>query len=184
MTPRYTVLAEVRWPADIGDSLPALPGFILSSFSPLVAELAERCLRRYFGAKPADVERARRTGIVVASATGDIATATAVARAVEAGRRVPPLLFYQSNPNAVAGYVAARWHLTGPVVCTVPASRGLADALDSACLVIEDGDADAVLVIVADTRPPADDAGTALLVGPPSWAGTIIEGISDEYQGH
>jgi 3-oxoacyl-(acyl-carrier-protein) synthase len=170
MTARYTVLGEVRWPTGTGDSLPALPGFIVSSFSPLVAELAERCLRRYFGARPADAEEARRTGIVVASTTGDIATAAAIARAVEAGRRVPPLLFYQSNPNAVAGYVAARWHLAGPVVCTMSASRGLADALDSACQVIEDGDADAVLVVVADTRPAAEDAGAALLVGPPSWA--------------
>ena len=183
-TAGYTVLAQASWPADITDPLPALPGFILSSFSPLVAELAERCLRQYFGARSAEVKRARRTGIVVASTTGDIATAAAVARAVEAGRRVPPLLFYQSNPNAVAGYVAARWHLAGPVVCTVPASRGLADALDSACLIIEDGDADAVLVVVADTRPPADDAGTALLVGPSSWAGANTEGISDERQGH
>lgn len=177
-TAGYTVLAQARWPANIGDSaLPALPGFIMSSFSPLVAELAERCLREYFGSRPADVERTRRTGIVVASTTGDIAGAAAVARAVEAGHRVPPLLFYQSNPNAVAGYVAARWDLAGPVVCTVPASGGLTDALDSACLVIEDGDADAVLVILADTRPPDGDTGTALLVGPPSWAETITGGI-------
>ncbi len=165
----HTILARASWPGHAGDSLPALPGFILSSFSPLVAELAERCLRQYFGTRPGDTERTRRTGIVVASTTGDIATAAAVARAVQAGRRVPPLLFFQSNPNAVAGYVAARWDLAGPVVCTTPASHGLADALDSARLVIEDGDADAALVIIADTRPPDGDTGTALLVGPPSW---------------
>jgi hypothetical protein len=84
----------------------------------------------------------------------------------------------------VAGYIAARWDLAGPVVCTVPASRGLADALDSACLVIEDGDADAALVILADTRPPDGAAGTALLVGPPSWADAITGRISDECRGH
>ena len=33
------------------------------------------------------------------------------------GDRVGPLLFFQSVPNAVAGHVAARWGLTGPVVC-------------------------------------------------------------------
>jgi 3-oxoacyl-(acyl-carrier-protein) synthase len=179
-----TVLAQARWPANIRDSLPALQGFILSSFSPLVAELAERCLRQYFGSRPADAGRARRTGIVVASTTGDIATAAAIARAVDAGRRVPPLLFYQSNPNAVAGYVAARWNLAGPVVCTVPAGCGIADALDSACLLIEDGDADAALVILADTRPPDGAAGTALLVGPPSWAAAITGEVSDECHGH
>ena len=179
-----TVLAQVSWPANTGDSPAPLPGFILSSFSPLAAELAERCLVQYFGSRPADPERGRRTGIVVASATGDLATAAAVARAVDAGRPVPPLLFYQSNPNAVAGYIAARWNLAGPVVCTVPARHALADALDSACLVIEDADADAMLVILANTRPAAGDAGTALLLGPPSWAETITEGVSDERQGH
>lgn len=176
------VLAQANWPVNSGDSLPALPGFILSSFSPLAAELAERCLRQYLRSERADAGR-QRTGIVVASTTGDIATAAAIAQAVEVGRRVPPLLFYQSNPNAVAGYIAARWELGGPVVCTVPASRGLADALDSAWLLIEDGDADAALVILADTRPPEGAAGTALLVGPPSWADAITGEVSDECQG-
>ncbi|MGD0556766.1 MAG: beta-ketoacyl synthase chain length factor [Streptosporangiaceae bacterium] len=180
----YLVLAQARWPVNHGDSLPPLPGFILSSFSPLVAELAERCLRQYFRSKGADAGRARRIGIVVASTTGDIATAAAIARAVEAGRRVPPLLFFQSNPNAVAGYIAARWHLGGPLVCTIPASHGLTDALNSACLLIEDGDADAALVILADTRLPEDAAGTALLVGPPSRAAAITGEVPDECQGH
>jgi 3-oxoacyl-(acyl-carrier-protein) synthase len=169
----HTVLAQARWPANTGDSLPALPGFIVSSFSPLVAELAERCLRQYFGSRPADLARALLTGIVVASTTGDIATTAAIARAVESGRRVPPLLFYQSNPNAVAGYIAARWDLGGPVVCTVPASRGLRDALDSAALLIEDGDAVAALVILADTGKPDGDTGIALLVGPASWPDAV-----------
>jgi hypothetical protein len=164
----HRVLARAGWPTDDAGTLPGLPGFIISSFSPLVAELAERCLCAYFGSRPADAERGRRTGMVLASATGDIATAAAVAQAVEAGRRVPPLLFYQSNANAVAGYVTARWGLAGPVVCTIPARRGLADALDSAALLIEDGDADAALVIAADTTRDGE-AGTALLVGPASW---------------
>jgi 3-oxoacyl-(acyl-carrier-protein) synthase len=168
-----TVLARADWPADADGPLPALAGFIRSSFSPLVAELAERCLRQYFGSRPADAERAQRTAIVVASTTGDVATAAAVAHAVDISRRVPPLLFYQSNPNAVAGYVAARWGLTGPVVCTVPTGQGLADAMESAALIIEDGDADAALVVLADARrsdgDARDDSGTALLVGPPWW---------------
>ena len=78
---------------------------------------------------------------MLASTTGDIATAVAVAQAVDQGRSVPPLLFYQSNANAVVGYVAARWGLAGPVVCTIPASDGLTDALEVATLLIEGGNA-------------------------------------------
>ena len=43
------------------------------------------------------------------TALGDVTTATRVAAAVDAGQRASPLLFFQSVPNAVAGYLAARW---------------------------------------------------------------------------
>lgn len=164
-----TVLARSEWPAGEPAVLPSIPGFIVSSFSPLAAELAERCLRQHFGDPPADPGRGLRTAIVLASTTGDIATAAAVASAVDHGRAVPPLLFYQSNPNAVAGHIAARWGLAGPVVCTVAAGRGLPDALESAALLIEDSAADAVLVVLADQGGPDGDTGAALLVGPAGW---------------
>lgn len=168
-----TVLARSEWPAGQRAVLPSIPGFIISSFSPLAAELAERCLRQHFGDPPADSGRGLRTGIVLASTTGDIATAAAVASAVDLGRAVPPLLFYQSNPNAVAGHIAARWGLAGPVVCTIAAGRGLADgladAMESAALLIEDSAADAVLVVLADQGGPDGDNGAALLVGPAGW---------------
>jgi 3-oxoacyl-(acyl-carrier-protein) synthase len=144
---------------------------VRSSFSPLVAELADRCLASYFGTRPARPALGGRTAVLLASTSGDLATAAAIATAVEAGRRVPPMLFYQSNPNAVAGYVAARWGLAGPVVCTMPTGDALADAHRSALLLLADGDADAVLVIVAEQAPAAGggDHGLAQLVGPNSW---------------
>jgi len=173
------VLARSAWPGSPPAALPAVPGFIISSFSPLAAHLAELCLLQYFGRPPADPARGRQTAVVLASTTGDVATAAAVARAVDQGRAVPPLLFYQSNPNAVVGHVAARWGLEGPVTCTIPARRGLADALDSAALLIEGGEASAALVILADQGRPdgvsdddgtaTGDSGTALLIGPAWW---------------
>jgi len=171
------VLASSAWPAGPRAALPAVPGFIVSSFSPLAAHLAELCLLQYFGSPPADPGLGRQTGVVLASTTGDIATAAEVARVVDEGRPVPPLLFYQSNQNAVAGHIAARWGLEGPVVCTIPARRGLADAMDSAALLIEGEEAAAALVILADQgRPgdsggtPAGDSGTAMLIGPARWS--------------
>ena len=177
-----TVLARSQWPALASPERPSteparteppgIPGFIISSFSPLAAELAQRCLRQYFGDPPADAERGGRTAIVLASTTGDIATAAAIAGAVDQGRAVPPLLFYQSNPNAVAGHIAARWGLAGPVVCTIPAGAGpdaLADAMDSAALLIEGGEADAALVVLADQGGADGDRGAAVLVGSAAW---------------
>ena len=170
------VLARSAWPAEPPTALPAVPGFVLSSFSPLAEHLAELCLTQYFGSPPADPGRGRQTAVVLASTTGDIATAAAVARAVDQGRPVPPLLFYQSNPNAVVGHIATRWGLEGPVTCTIPARRGLADAMDSATLLIESAEAEAALVILADQGrpggdggPPTGDSGTALLIGPAWW---------------
>ncbi len=181
------VLASAAWPAtdgqaalsspapsppaaaaEAGQGLPPVAGFILSSFSPLAATVAESCLRAYFGAPPADPDRAARTGIVLASDTGDIATAVHIGRAVDEGRRVPPLLFYQSNQNAITGHIAARWGLTGPVVCTIPAAEALADALDSATALIEDGDAGAALVIVVHQESIADYQGKAVSPGGPA----------------
>ena len=183
------ILASASWPLSPADQLPAIPGFVTSSFSPLVAELADRCLQSYFGARPASQALGGRTAVLLASTSGDIATAAAVAAAVEAGRRVPPLLFFQSNPNAVAGYVAARWGLAGPVVCTMPAADTLADAHRSALLLLADGDADAVLLIVAEQVQAGDggDHGLAQLIGPSSWppGGTPPEPLSqpDHVQG-
>ncbi len=168
-------LARAQWPGTRGEELPPVAGFVTSAFSPLVAAVADLCLLDYFGAPPASDERGERTGIVLASSTGDLATSAAVAAAVQAGKRVPPLLFYQSNHNAVAGYVAARWGLRGPVVCTMPGASAnglrtaLAEAAASATLLIEDGDADAALVIAANAFTDGAIEGTAVLIGPASW---------------
>jgi hypothetical protein len=102
---------------------------------------------------------------------GDVTTADAVADALRAGTRVPPLLFFQSNPNAVVGYLTARWGLSGPVACTIPLGDAMTDARRSASLLIAGGDADAALIIVADQARAVGetDHGVALLVGPSSW---------------
>ncbi len=175
-------LAAARWPSTRAAELPVVAAFVVSAFSPLVAAVADLCLSDYFGAPPADPQRGERTAIVVASSTGDLGTAAAVASAVQGGKRVQPLLFYQSNHNAVAGYIGARWNLAGPVVCTMPGSladvRRQAGALDlaaaeaaaSAELLIEGGDADAALVIAANAYLDDTVEAVAGLIGPASWS--------------
>ncbi|WP_368861610.1 beta-ketoacyl synthase chain length factor [Actinospica durhamensis] len=153
------VLASACWPESTADQIPPpLPGFVSSSFSPIVAEVAKRALRRVPQRGPEVV-----TAVVVVSALGDVASAAQVAEAVDTGGRVWPLMFFQSVPNAVAGHVAARRALTGPIVSVCAPEAGI----EVAALLLEDGDADEVLVAEVDLEP-ADGAGArgaAVLLG-------------------
>jgi hypothetical protein len=155
------VLARSSWPATADDALPAIPGFTLSAFSPLVAETAERCLRARYGEPPA--AGPGPTALVLASAAGDTTTTETAQAAAEAGGRVPPLLFFQSNPNAVLGWVAARWQLDGPVLSIAPTGDLLADGTAVAELLLTDGEAAEVLVVAAELDP---DRAEAVLLGP------------------
>lgn len=158
------LLARAQWPATAADTLTPIAGFVLSTFSPLVAEVAERCLRARYGAPPARPTHAGPTALVLASAHGDVTTAETAQSTAEAGGRVPPLLFFQSNPNAVLGWVAARWELTGPVLSIAPTGDLLADARAVAALLLADGEAAEVLVVAAELDP--DRAEAELLGGP------------------
>ncbi|HYS40647.1 MAG TPA: beta-ketoacyl synthase chain length factor [Pseudonocardiaceae bacterium] len=165
LTGEPVVLARAEWPVgDEDDGLPQIAGFVMSNFSPLVAVIAERCLRAHYGSAPADPVRGATTGVVLASVRGDVTTVDTVAAALRDGRRVPPLLFFQSNPNAVVGHVTSRWGLAGPVVCTSPLGDPLADGLAVAALLIEDEAATEVLVIAADLADGADERDHAVAV--------------------
>lgn len=142
---------------------PPLPGFVLSSFSPVVADAADRCLAARHGTPPAAEAAGERTAIVVVSASGDARMAEHVAEATDTGARIGPLLFFQAVPNSVAGHVAARWRLRGPVVCLCPTGDPTTDGLAHARLLIEDGDADEVLVVAVEQTGSAASAH-ALLV--------------------
>jgi len=156
-----TVCASASWPqTDADGAVPALAGFIESNFSPLLAEVAARALR----SRPQPWPSGNVTAIVMVTSLGDVTSAVRVAAAVDAGKRVPPLLFFQSVPNAVAGYLAVRWHLTGPVVCV----SGIRAGLDVAALLIEDADADDALVVCVDlavTSADRDHAAAILVTG-------------------
>jgi hypothetical protein len=134
-TPELVVLAEAYWPEqgdDVAAGPPGLPGFVLSAFNPLVAVVADRCLQHH---KPTAA-----TAIVI-EGSGDQVSAEHVRQAVAEGKRVGPLFFFQSVPNSVAGQIAAKWNLRGPVVCVTDGG------LDEAALLIGDGDADQVLIV-------------------------------------
>jgi 3-oxoacyl-(acyl-carrier-protein) synthase len=164
------VLAEARWPeADMAEPEP-LPGFVYSSFSPLAAAVAGRCLSRWYGAAPVPAAEGERVALILASVRGDVAIARAIARTVDDGGRMSPLLFFQSVANAVLGHIATVWGIGGPMLCTSPVADPEADALALAASVLADGDAETALVILAEQACTADeqDRSHALLVRLPS----------------
>lgn len=161
-TAELVVRAEARWPEPGDREVPPVPGFVLSTFNPLVAEVAGRCLGHIYGEPPVPPNVGGSTAMILVSASGDARSADHVARTVDAGRRVGPLFFFQSVPNSIAGHVAARWGLGGPVVCLCPTGDPMADGLAQAALLIEDGDADAALVVLVETSEV--DSAIAVLV--------------------
>jgi Beta-ketoacyl synthase, N-terminal domain len=166
------VRATAAWPAgEEGGPPPAIPGFVASSFSPLVADVGHRCLGEHYGRPPAPPREGSRTAIVIASRYGDVRSAGAVRQAVEQGERVGPLMFYQSVPNAVAGHLAALWGLGGPVVCLSPSAEPMAQAVAAVALLLGDGDADEALLVLVEQGGGAggdrDQALAALVCGTP-----------------
>ncbi|MEN3584862.1 beta-ketoacyl synthase chain length factor [Streptomyces sp. ZYX-F-203] len=166
-----TVLARATWSAADDDRPPSLPGFTASPFAPIIAHVADRCLAAWHERPPVPDDRAEGTAVVMVSRLGDMATEAAVVDSVDRGTKASPLLFYQSVPSAVLGVVSARWNLGGAVVCVSPAGDPLEDGRDLAGLLIEDGDARDVLLVLVElaTREDLVDRAEALLLtGVPS----------------
>ncbi|MFG2052727.1 beta-ketoacyl synthase chain length factor [Micromonospora sp. NPDC048930] len=161
---RVRVLAEARWPEPGDGVAPGVPGFVHSDFAPVVVAVAERCLGRAHGAPP--LPAGNRTAVVLVSASGDRASAGHVRATVVAGGRVGPLFFFQSVPNSVAGHVAARWGLDGPVVCLSPTGDPRAEGTAEADLLLYDGDADQALLVLIEQAPDGTPSeAVAVLLG-------------------
>lgn len=162
--PAPRAVAVSHWPQpgdDVAAGPPSLPGFVGSSFSPLVAVVADRCLQPVYGEPPVSA----RIAVVLVTRSGDRVSAEHVRQAVADGKRVGPLYFFQSVPNSVAGYVAARWGLQGPVVCLSPTTEARTTGMDQAALLIADGDADQVLVVLVEQAATGDTAEALLVSG-------------------
>ena len=161
------------WVAEDG-APPPVPGFVHSSFSPLVAAVADRCLTEHYGKPPEPPGDRQRTGLVLVSRGGDRVSAEHVRQTVAGGHRLGPLFFFQSVPNSIAGYVAARWGLGGPVVCISPAGSPVEDGTAEAAVLMSDDDADEVLLVIAEQAEQgtqaedAVDCAHALLLGRPA----------------
>ncbi|HET6209889.1 MAG TPA: beta-ketoacyl synthase chain length factor [Jatrophihabitans sp.] len=152
---RPVVRQQAQWSTAIDGPPPALAGFVGSEFSPLLAAAADRCLAACYPDRP--VPAGERIALVLVSGSGDRVSAAQVRHSIAGSRRIGPLYFFQSVPNSVAGWIAAHWGLGGPVLCLCPVADPLADGLAEAALLISDGDADQVLLLLVEQAGAVDD---------------------------
>ncbi|KUF16799.1 hypothetical protein [Streptomyces silvensis] len=156
-------------------SAPPVPGFVESTFSPLVHAAVHRCLG---AAPPGD---GARTAIVLASTVGDATTLDTGSRSLVAGQAHQPLLFMQSTANAILGRLAVDLAVTGPLLSLSTAVPGgiAGELLTTGALLLETGEADRVVLVGVElaagdraaaahralgTVPPAEDLAVALLL--------------------
>ncbi|MDX3638249.1 hypothetical protein [Streptomyces sp. MB09-02B] len=132
--------------------LPRLPGFVESAFSPLVYEVAARCLtERPDGGTSRSGEAGSgvgaRTAVALASLMGDTTTADLASRRVVSGRVHNPLLFMQATPNSVLGHLSREFGITGQMFSLSTLADPVTELLDMADLLLEDPELDQVLVV-------------------------------------
>ena len=140
-------LASAVVPAD--ETVPNVPGFLLSAFAPRVCAAARRCLAEVDPSVLAAVP-GERIGIVLGSTFGDTTTMEAVGEQLADTSGVQPLLFHQAVWTPVLGVLAREHGITGPISCvSVPADLD-EETFAVAELQIEDDDVDLALVLVAD----------------------------------
>jgi hypothetical protein len=121
-------------------SAPPVPGFVESAFSPLVYQAVERCLT----ARPGD---GARTAMVLASMVGDAATLDLGSRLLVAGQVDNALLFMQSTPNAVLGWLSREFAITGPLIALSTLDDLAGELLATAELLLEDEELDRVVLV-------------------------------------
>ncbi|GAA3808591.1 hypothetical protein ACFS5L_01450 [Streptomyces phyllanthi] len=121
-------------------TLPRLPGFVESAFSPLAFEAARRCLTE----RPGD---GSRTAVALATLMGDTTTADLASRRMVSGRVHNPLLFMQATANSVLGYTSQEFGITGQMFSLSTVDDPVGELLAMADLLLEDPELDRVLVL-------------------------------------
>lgn len=179
---RAVVLAAAETTALPGAGQPpTVPGFIESRFSPLVKAVIDRCLAA--GAPEGLGDSGRRTALLLVTTFGDATTTDLAARRLAEGQPHNPLLFYQSVPTSILGFVTREHGITGPVSCVSARDPQDTPAVwDTAELLLLDEDVDQLLLVGIELAPnprtaavraalgedltavPAEDAAAAVLL--------------------
>ncbi|MEU6162856.1 hypothetical protein [Streptomyces tanashiensis] len=158
MNSTTTVAHEVTVP--FRKELPPVPGFSGSPFSSLVVSAVDQCLGQLMPEQRV-LMGGDGTGILLASVSGDTATAETVGSQMVERRQISPLLFHQSVPNPVLSLVAKKYGITGAISCLSVPDAVEREARLVAETMVGDGDVDRVLVLVVG----ADGATAYVLSG-------------------
>jgi 3-oxoacyl-[acyl-carrier-protein] synthase II len=99
-------------------------------------------------------------GLVVGTALGPIETNAAFSGRLRAGgiRAAEPRRFAYTSPNTAAGECSIAFGLTGPSFAVGGGAHAAIEALATAALLVESGDADEVVVVAADDAGPVTRA--------------------------
>ncbi|MER6916681.1 ketosynthase [Streptomyces sp. NPDC000594] len=128
-----------------GEGPPGVPGFIESRFSPLVRAVVDGCVA---DADPDGfARRADRTAVLLVTLFGDVTTTDLASRRMLAGQPHNPLLFYQSVPTSILGYVSRAHGIRGPITCLSAHAGSAGEALETAELMLAEPTVDQLLLI-------------------------------------
>jgi hypothetical protein len=131
--------------------LTAVPGFIESGFNPLV----QQCFAPHFA--NGKVKDPRRLAVVLGSTFGDTTTADLASMNLLQGKIHNALLFYQSVPNSILGYLSREQNLTEMFTCFAGYGHTAYAGLSLAELYLGMDSVEQVLVIGVETRSDRAD---------------------------
>jgi len=128
------------------DSLKPLRGFVRSNFNPLVYHSAVRAYEK------AQLEplSAERKGILLGSLFTDAITEEESMKDLVQGKRLSPIMFPQSVPNAIVSVIAKQLEIHGPMSCVSVSRNSIFQLLDQASIWLDDDDVDVVLITFCD----------------------------------
>ncbi|PWW06542.1 hypothetical protein DFQ01_103446 [Paenibacillus cellulosilyticus] len=131
-----------------GTEVPAIRGFVRSPFNPLIHYSVMNAVRES-GVLECSIPPTQR-GIVLGSQFVDAVTEEATSTELLLKQRVSPILFPQSVPSAIIGYVAKELELHGPMSCIGATKLGTFSVLLQAADWLEELSASFVAIVMCD----------------------------------
>lgn len=175
---RYVITGLHRQRAD--ESVPAVRGFVRSPFNPLIYHSVRQA---YDSAGFSNTLLPERKGILLGSMFVDAITQEEIWKDLIHGRKVSPIMFPQSVPSAIIGYLAKEIGIHGPMSCMGTSSLGLQLLLQQAIDWIEDDLSDAVIICCCDIPSIRAELWTKAYVGADrTFGGGVISFVVESMQ--
>jgi|GEM_PF-3555467 len=131
-----------------GEPVPNVRGFVRSPFNPLIYHSVKQAAEQ--AALTREALPPDRRGIMLASMFTDAVTQQETWTDMINGKKISPIMFPQSVPSAIIGFLAKELNIHGPMTCLSASRSGTELALRQAADWLADGDADAVAVTLCD----------------------------------